>query len=153
MAGAMAAGFSLAPDQIDAFREFICQRLARAVTDYAENRVRKLDGWISCASGTPELLAEIARAAPYGLGNPSPRFGIRHARILHRTVMKEKHLRLVLGDETGARLNAVAFNVGDSQLGAWLATLPSLHLAGELTLNRWQGQETPQFIVEDAAKP
>lgn len=150
---AMAAGFSLAPDQIDAFRNFICQRLARAVTEYAESRVRKLDGWISCASGTPELLAEISRAAPYGLGNPSPRFAIRHARILHRTVMKEKHLRLVLGDETGGRLNAVAFNVGDSQLGAWLATMPSLHLAGELTLNRWQGQETPQFIIEDAAKP
>lgn len=150
---AMAAGFSLAPEKIEAFREFLCQRLARAVTEYAESRVRKLDGWISCASGTPELLAEIGRAAPYGLGNPSPRFGIRHARILHRTVMKEKHLRLVLGDETGSRLNAVAFNVGDSQLGAWLATAPTLHLAGELTLNRWQGQETPQFIVEDAAKP
>lgn len=150
---AMAAGFSLNADKIDAFRDFLCQRMARAVTEYTDARVRKLDGWISCASGTPELLAEIACAGPYGVGNPSPRFGIRHARILHRTVMKEKHLKLVLGDETGARLNAVAFNVGDSQLGAWLATAPSLHLAGELTLNRWQGQETPQFIVEDAAKP
>jgi hypothetical protein len=59
----------------------------------------------------------------------------------------------VLGDATGGRLNAVAFNVGDTQLGAWLATLPELHLAGELTLNRWQGQESPQFIIEDAAKP
>lgn len=150
---AMAAGFSLAPEQIGIFREFINQRLSRAVTEYAESRVRKLDGWISCASGTAELLSDIARAAPYGLGNPSPRFAIRHARILHRSVMKDKHLKLVLGDEAGGRLNAVAFNVGDSQLGAWLATMPTLHLAGELTMNRWQGQETVQFIVEDAAKP
>jgi len=150
---AMAAGFSLAADQIDALRAFLCARLEQAVTRYGESRVRKLDGWISCAAATPALLADIARAAPYGLGNPSPRFGIRHARIIHRQVMKEKHLRLVLGDAAGGRLNAVAFNVGDSQLGAWLATLPELHLAGELTLNRWQGQETPQFIIEDAAKP
>lgn len=150
---AMAAGFSLEADKLDAFREFICQRMAKAVTEYAESRVRKLDGWISAAGANGELLAEISRAAPYGLGNPSPRFGIRHARILHRSVMKEKHLKLVLGDETGGRLEAVAFNVGDSQLGAWLSTLPSLHLAGELTMNRWQGRETPQFIVEDAAKP
>ncbi|PZP84095.1 MAG: single-stranded-DNA-specific exonuclease RecJ, partial [Azospirillum brasilense] len=150
---AMAAGFSLASEQIDALRAFLCARLEQAVTRYGESRVRKLDGWISCAAATPALLADIARAAPYGLGNPSPRFGIRHARIIHRQVMKEKHLRLVLADAAGGRLNAVAFNVGDSQLGAWLATLPELHLAGELTLNRWQGQETPQFIVEDAAKP
>lgn len=150
---AMAAGFSLQTEKLDAFREFICQRLAKSVTEYAESRVRKLDGWISCAGANAELLEQIGRAAPYGLGNPSPRFGIRHARILHRSVIKDKHLKLVLGDEAGGRLEAVAFNVGDSQLGAWLSTLPRLHLAGELTMNRWQGRETPQFIVEDAAKP
>lgn len=150
---AMAAGFSLHADQCDALRDFLCERMARAVADYAESRVRKLDGWISCAGATPELLEMIGRAAPYGLGNPSPRFGIAHARIIHRTVMKDKHLKLVLADEAGGRLDAVAFNVGDSQLGAWLATLPSLHLAGELTMNRWQGRQSPQFIVEDAAKP
>ncbi len=150
---AMAAGFSLHADKLDAFRDFLCQRMAKAVTDYAESRVRKLDGWISCAGANEGLLEQIGRAAPYGLGNPSPRFGIRHARIIHRSVMKEKHLKLVLADEAGGKLEAVAFNVGDSQLGAWLATLPSLHLAGELTMNRWQGRQTPQFIVEDAAKP
>lgn len=150
---AMAAGFSLDAANIPALQSFLIERLGAAVTAYAEARVRKLDGWLSCAAATPELLADIARAAPYGLGNPSPRFGLRHARILHRSVMKDKHLRLVLGDATGGRLNAVAFHVGDSQLGAWLATLPELHLAGELSLNRWQGQESPQFIIEDAAKP
>ena len=150
---AMAAGFSLEASKLDAFRQYLCQRLAAAVTEYAESRVRKLDGWISCAGANTDLLEQIGRAAPYGLGNPSPRFGIRHARILHRTVMKDKHLKLVLGDEAGGRLDAVGFNVGESQLGAWLATLPSLHLAGELTLNRWQGRETLQFIIEDAAKP
>ncbi len=150
---AMAAGFSLDANKLDALRDYLCERMARAVTEYAESRVRKLDGWISTNSANAELLEQIARAAPYGLGNPSPRFGIRHARILHRSVMKDKHLKLVLGDETGGRLEAVAFNVGDSQLGAWLATMPTLHLAGELTMNRWQGRETPQFIVEDAAKP
>ena len=150
---AMAAGFSLPAPRIDALRAFLIERLARAVAEYTDARVRKLDGWISCAGGTAGLLAEIGRAAPFGLGNPSPRFGIRNARILHRQIMKDKHLRLVLGDDAGGRLNAVAFHVGDSQLGAWLATLPSLHLAGELVMNRWQGQETPQFIIEDAAKP
>ena len=150
---AMAAGFSLDAARVSELHAFLITRLEAAVQRYGESRVRKLDGWITASAATPALLAEIARAAPFGLGNPSPRFGLRHARILHRQVMKEKHLRLVLGDATGGRLNAVAFNVGDTQLGAWLATLPELHLAGELTLNRWQGQETPQFIIEDAAKP
>lgn len=150
---AMAAGFSLDANRLEALQAFLCERLGAAVTCYGESRVRKLDGWLTCAGATAALIDDIQRAAPFGLGNPSPRFGLQNARIIHRTPMKEKHLRLVLTDDTSARLNAVAFNVVDTPLGAWLATHARLHLAGELSLNRWQGQETPQFIVEDAALP
>jgi single-stranded-DNA-specific exonuclease len=151
---AMAAGFTVPEGNIPALQQFLCDRLSAAVTAYGESRSRKLDGWLSVSAATAELIADIQQAAPFGLGNPSPRFGIKNARIIHRKVMKEQHLRLVLADDSGKnRLNAVAFNVGESQLGAWLATMPVLHLAGELSLNRWQGVDTPQFIIEDAAKP
>ena len=43
------------------------------------------------------------------MGNPAPRFVIPDAQIVHRSVMKEKHIKVVLTDASGkARLNAVA---------------------------------------------
>lgn len=150
---AMAAGFSLPEENIAAFHEFLIARLGSAVASYAESRVLKLDGFISCQSATMELLDDIARAGPFGLGNPGPRFAIKKAQIVHRDVLKEKHVKLVLADEAGnGRLSAIAFGAMEGQLGAWLMAERRLSLAGELKPNLWQGRASAQFIVEDAAK-
>ena len=150
---AMAAGFSLAAEQIPALHAFLIERLGPAVARYNESRLRKLDGWLSPASATLELLDELDRAGPYGTGHPGPRFALRHARIVRRDVLKDKHVRLIVTDETGAgRLTAIAFNAIGQPLGEWLQAGQTLHLAGELKRNRWQGQESVQLLVEDAAK-
>ncbi len=150
---AMAAGFSLSAEQLPALHSFLIERLGPAVARYNESRLRKLDGWLSPASATLALLDDIERAGPYGTGHPGPRFAIRNARLVKVDVMKDKHLRLILTDETGAgRLTAVAFNAIGKPLGQWLQAHKTLHLAGELKRNRWQGQESVQLLVEDVAK-
>ena len=150
---AMAAGFSLSKSQIPAFQNFLCERLSRAVSEYQEARVKKLDGWVTVGGATFALLEDIERAGPFGVGNSSPRLGLRHVRILHRDVMKEKHIRLTLCDDAGSqRLTAVAFHAVGNRLGEWLLTERNLHVFGELKRNRWQGRDTVQLIIEDAAK-
>ena len=150
---AMAAGFSLSAGQLPALHAFLIERLGPAVARYNESRLRKLDGWLSPASASLELLDDIARGGPYGTGHPGPRFALRHARIVRRDVLKDKHVRVIVTDETGsARLTAMAFQAVGKPLGEWLQPGQTLHLAGELKRNRWQGQESVQFLVEDAAK-
>lgn len=149
---AMAAGFTAREDQLEALHSFLCDRLGAAVTDYAAGRRIKLDGWITASGATLELIDLIERAGPYGAGNPSPRFGIRDALIVDKQVMKEKHLRLVLADPgSKGRLTAVAFHVEGTTLGQALVGRNKLHLAGELKRNRWQGRESVQFLIDDAA--
>lgn len=149
---AMAAGFTVKAGQLDALHAFLNERMAPAVADYAAGRSLKLDGWITCAGATLELLDEIEQAGPFGAGNPSPRFALRDARVVDIRVMKEKHLRLVLADKTGqGRLNAVAFNVAGTTLGEALTSRRQLHLAGSLKKNLWQGNATVQLMVDDAA--
>ena len=149
---AMAAGFSVAAEAIPALHAFLIARLEAAVTAYQEGRVMKYDGLLSVAGANLATLEDIALAGPYGIGNPSPRFVIADARIIHRSVMKEKHVRVTLSDASGnARLNAVAFNVMGSQMGALLMEAPSLHLLGELKRNSWQGNESAQFMINDIA--
>jgi single-stranded-DNA-specific exonuclease len=149
---AMAAGFSLVAEKIEALHTFLIARLESAVARYQEGRELKFDGYLSVSGATLATLDEVALGGPYGLGNPSPRFVIRDADILHQRVMKDKHLRLTLGDRSGgARLTAIAFGAIGTTLGEQLTNAKRLHLLGELKRNRWQGQDSVQFIIEDAA--
>lgn len=150
---AMAAGFSLTPEQLPGLHNFLIQRMEAAVASYNESRVKKLDGWIACPAATLELLDELALGGPYGLGHPGPRFALRSARIVRTDILKEKHIRVILTDGTlGGRLTAIAFNAEGTSLGEWLKTAKTLHLSGELKRNSWQGQDSAQFIIDDAAK-
>ena len=149
---AMAAGFSLDTVQLPALHEFLIARMEGAVASYHEARVMKFDGYLSVSGATLETLDDLARGGPYGLGNPGPRFVIPQAQIVHRAVMKEKHLRLTLADQSGShRLNAVAFQAVGQNIGELLMQSNRLSLLGELKRNRWQGRDSVQFLIEDVA--
>ncbi len=149
---AMAAGFSFALEKRDAIHDYYAHQLATAVTAYGESRAKLYDGWVTVSGANQALYDALSQLEPYGLGFPKSRLVLSHAKIIYRQPMKEKHLKLLLADSHGeARLQAVAFNIQDTPLGAMLATAPALHLFGELSENRWQGQSRLQFIIEDAA--
>lgn len=149
---AAAAGFVFAANKRDAVHEYFAQQLSGAVTAYGESRSKLLDGWIRVSGATQELYDALKQLEPYGLGFPKPKLALRDAKIIHRTVLKDKHLKLVLADDSGkSRLNAIAFNVNDTKLGEMLTTQQTLHLYGELSENHWQGSSSLQFMIDDAA--
>lgn len=150
---AMAAGFSVAAKKIEALHQFLITRMEAGVAAYTESRAMVYDGLLTVSGATLETLEDLSRAAPYGIGNPSPRFVIPRARIAHVAVMKEKHLRVTLADDSGSnRLNAVAFGAVGTPLGEWLMGQKTLHVLGELKKNSWQGKESAQFMISDAAR-
>ena len=150
---AMAAGFTADEAALSELHAFFIQRMEADVNAYTESRVLRFDGALSVSGSSLETLDDIARAGPFGMGNPAPRFVIPNARIAHVAVMKEKHLRLSLADESGAtRLNAVAFGAVGTVLGEWLMGHKTLHILGELKRNRWQGRDSAQFMIDDVAK-
>lgn len=150
---AMAAGFSVAQEKIADLHAFLIHRLEAAVTAYGEARSLTLDGWLKPTAANLELLADIDRAAPFGMGNPSPRFALNAASIVRTDILKEKHIRCILADrELGGRLTAIAFNAVGTPLGQWLQTARTLHLAGEVKRNVWRGEASAQFVIEDAAQ-
>jgi single-stranded-DNA-specific exonuclease len=55
----------------------------------------------------------------------------------------------------GARMEACAFRVSDTALGKLIAAsegLP-LHVAGHLRRNSWNGRDSVELLIEDAADP
>jgi single-stranded-DNA-specific exonuclease len=150
---AMAAGFSVAEGSIEALHQFLIARMGAGVAAYTEGRVKTHDGLLSVSGASLETLADIARVGPFGMGNPAPRFVIPNARIAHVAVMKEKHLRVTLADDSGsARLNAVAFGAVGTPMGEWLMGEKTLHILGELKQNSWQSRDSAQFMIEDVGK-
>jgi single-stranded-DNA-specific exonuclease len=105
------------------------------------------------AAATVSLLQALDALAPFGAGNPRPRFVLTAARILKADIVGENHIRCIVGGEGQGRLKAVAFRAVGDPLGAALLGARSLpvHLAGHLKLDRWQGREEAQFVIEDLA--
>ena len=149
----MAAGFTVALAQEPAFRDFLANRIAADVGPGGLSATLRVDGALQTAAATTDLLGALEALAPFGAGNPKPRFALPACRILKADVVGENHVRCFVGGESPGRLKAIAFRATDDALGAALLQsrgLP-LHLAGQLRLDRWQGREEVQLIIEDAA--
>ncbi len=119
---AMAAGFTVAADKLDALREFLVERLGDGLDQQSLVPELIVDGALSAAAAQSELIGHIDRLAPFGAANPEPRFVFPALRVLHAEMVGGAHLRCSLADLfDGARLPAIAFQVGETPLGRFLA--------------------------------
>ena len=149
---AMAAGFRVAADGFAAFAAQISEDLAPALAAGQGRKSLAIDGVVGPA-GALGVAEAMARLAPFGEGNPEPRFAIPALRLKHLDVLKDIHLRLRLEGADGARLTAMAFRSADRPLGAFLlgARGGVVHLAGRVEIDTWRGAGEARLIVEDAA--
>ncbi|XSG82502.1 MAG: single-stranded-DNA-specific exonuclease RecJ [Methyloligella sp. ZOD6] len=152
---AMAAGFALARDRLSLFEGTLSAAFADGVAAADEARQMLLDGALSASGATTELLALLEQAGPFGMGHPRPRFVFPAHRVTGIRLMKGSHIRCQLQSPDGTRLDACAFRVAETPLGKLMLEAEGrpLHVAGHLRINRWQGRETVELTIEDAAEP
>lgn len=152
---AMAAGFEVAADRLDALKDFIDARIGAHFADVPPRAVLDLDGSLQPRGAAPAFAQMLDRLAPYGAGNAEPRFALANVRVAFADLAGEKHVRCVLEGSDGARLKAIAFRAVENDLGRLLLQgrqAGPLHVAGHLRLDTWQGQERVQMTIEDAAR-
>jgi len=154
---AMAAGFTLDRTKHDAARAFLESRMAQAVVEASARRELAMDGALSARGATLELIDLLERAGPYGSGYPQPRFVFPAHRVTRLRAMgqAQAHFRCTLLAADGGRIEACAFRVAGTPLGDLFAKGEgtTLHVAGHLRRSMWQGRESVELIVEDAAEP
>lgn len=150
----MAAGFTVARKNADAFAAFLAERISEEVGPKGIVPTLRLDGAVTVNGASLDLIKALDRLQPFGAGNAEPRFAVTHARIIEAARVGENHVRLILTGEGGGRLKGIAFRAADAPLGAFLFASKSgrpIHLAGKLRIDNWQGREQPQILVDDAA--
>src|SRR6476469_4376694 len=79
---AMAAGLTLPPGGLEAFREFINERLATDVEKSRSDKALLLDALLAPGGVAASLCDALDAAGPYGAGWPSPRVAAGPARLL-----------------------------------------------------------------------
>jgi single-stranded-DNA-specific exonuclease len=150
---AMAAGFSLSPDRIEHFREFLGSRFSNTGAAFDAANALELDALVSPSGANIALAAEIAKAGPFGAGNPEPLIVIADARVVFADIVGKDHVKLRVAGSDGTRLDGIAFRAAGTALGEGLlkARGQRIHLAGRLKEDNWNGQGRVQIQIEDAA--
>jgi single-stranded-DNA-specific exonuclease len=150
---AMAAGLTVARGMADAFAAFMVERVAAQASNGTLEASLSLDGALAAGGLTLDFLATLERCAPFGVGNPEPRFALPSMIVSWWQAAGENHIRCHLTSNDGARVNAIAFRAAGRPLGEALTQSGGapLHIAGVARVNRWNGREDVQFQIEDAA--
>jgi len=151
---AMAAGLTVRPSGIPELRAFLCEQLAAEMIDAAAADAVEIDALVSPSGATRGLWTDFQRLAPFGPGNPEPMFAVADARVERPMMLKGGHVRCTLTDASGGRLKAVAWRAGETELGdRIMAGGAGLHVVGRLKPDDWQGRESVELEIEDAADP
>src|SRR5664279_1427750 len=150
---AMAAGVTLRKERLAEFRAYMENALAHDVAQSRHVNELFIDGAVSARAVTPELVATLNRAGPFGSGNPEPVVALPSHQLVYADEVGQAHLRLRFKSGDGSVVNGIAFRSIGQKLGnALIANRGQpLHVAGSLAVDRWQGTERVQFRVLDVA--
>ena len=152
---AMAAGVTLKKERLAEFRAFVESKLAATVADARHANELFIDGAVSARAVTTDFVATMNRAGPFGAGNPEPLIALPSHQLVFADEVGQSHLRLRFKSGDGAFVNGIAFRSIGQKLGNALIENRGqmLHVAGSLTVDRWQGSERVQMRVTDVAVP
>jgi len=150
---AMAAGVTLRKDTLSAFRAYLEDALAATVEAARREDALLIDGALTAAAANDDIVATIARAGPFGAGNPEPVIALPAHTLVYAEEVGQSHMRVRLRAGDGSIINAIAFRAAGQKLGIALGQGRgrSVHAAGTLCLDRWNGVEQVQLRLIDVA--
>ncbi len=148
---AMAAGLRLQSSYIEAFREQFVALARRDLQGQDLSPTLRADAEVTLDCVNEPLVAELARLGPFGVGNPKPLLVLRDLTVRSARACGKngEHLQLLLDDEAGCRIKAIAFRCGP--LAATLKNASRLDLAAEPSINEWNGRISVELTVKDLA--
>jgi single-stranded-DNA-specific exonuclease len=150
---AMAAGITVERTRLGDLRAFFEEQAGTEVMRLNSEETLKIDAALSAEGATVELLDTLEHAGPYGAGHPAPILVLPRHRITDIRIVGNGHMRVALRSEMGGSLQAMAFRAENTALGAFLAANreQTVHVAGTLSSNFWNGRRNAQFRIIDAA--
>lgn len=150
----MAAGITVERARLGELRAFFEERAAADVFRLQGEESLAIDGALAAEGATLSLLDALEQAGPFGAGHVAPVFALPRHRLADARPVGTNHIRVELQSESGGRIQAIAFRAVDTTLGEFLFKNrgKTIHVAGSLSGNYWNGNRTVQFRISDAAR-
>lgn len=142
----MAAGITLKPENIEAFRKRINRYAAEHFPQMPTQTVT-LDCKLNPAALSVSMAQSLTQLEPFGNGNPQPVFGLFNMELSNVTpVGGGGHLRLTL-EKNGSVITAMRFNTKPEELPYHIGD--KIDLAVQLEAREFRGQPSLTVIVRD----
>jgi single-stranded-DNA-specific exonuclease len=151
---AMAAGLTVERANLGKLRHFFEEKGEAAVRDLVSIQTLKIDGALGASGANLSLIDQLELAGPYGSGHPQPIFALPGHRLRDARQVGANHVKVTLEGQDGSRLEGIAFRALETPLGDFLLSSRglSIHVAGSISADLWQGSRRVQLRVVDAAK-
>ena len=143
---AMAAGLTIQPEKLDAFRARLNDLARRTLKREDLQPPLRLDAEVKLGELSLDSLAELDQLKPMGQGNPALQFfaaGLSHQRPLLRMGAEKQHVKLWVTDGKASH-EAVWWNAGNGSL-----PVGKFDLAFAPQINEFNGKRTVQLKVLD----
>ena len=151
---AMAAGLTVENGQLDAFGDWLDERLSSTIARARGDQAMTLDIGLAPGGLTPELVETLESGGPYGMGWPGPRVAVGPVRLVKADIVGTDHVRIIASGEDGCSFKGIAFRAADSDMGQRLlhgSTGRRLWLAGRVKIDDWGSRPQAELHLEDAA--
>ena len=147
---AAAAGMKIKRENIGALQEKLNEHATANLSEADKIPELKIDAMVSAQTLNLDLVQQLKRFEPFGMGNPKPKFVTKDLILTGEPfVMKEKHLKLKLSDSDGKQFEAVWWDGVDKSSGRTLKPKTRIELAYTPEANTWNGNTRLQLVVED----
>jgi single-stranded-DNA-specific exonuclease len=148
---AMAAGLTMAFSDLKAVHGDLAKRLSAEASAVGDRRDLDIDALVSLDAATLEFLDALADVGPYGAGWPEPVFALANVRPFAAAQVGTNHVRLMLEDQSGAKIKAIAFRALNTPLGDALMARAPLHVVVRFKKDDWQGANRVDCEIMDAS--
>lgn len=130
---AMAAGLTIARDQLDEFHTYMTEALTQQWQAAEEARQYRIDLVLSASGANFDAIKALSQAAPYGAGHPEPRIAFCDMTRTYAERVGQDHVRFTFESSTG-RISGIAFRCADEPMGEALlmSKQDRWHIAGKL---------------------
>ncbi len=144
-----AAGLTVPVDKIDEFRARLKKIADTEISPEALVPTVDIDAELEPAEVTLELINDLSRLEPFGMGNPHPLFALKNMKIRELTRMgaNNDHLKLKISRNGDAALGAVGWGMGAMEED--IAPDGFVDLAVQLEVNTWQDRSSVQLLIVD----
>ena len=155
---AMAGGFSLLDTQIKDLHNFLNQKLQQKIKKILENNISNYDLELDAQQLNLDLIKEISKLEPFGVGNPRPKFLIRNLYKIKTNFVgkKQEHLNVIFSAKSmlgfSNQFSAILFRQNSNDLAKYLTeikTTTPIDIIATIEINSWMGIDKIQIQIED----